>query len=110
EPLIAATIVIVGIENLVRGDEPKGRWLLTFAFGLVHGLGFAAALRESGLGAHGRAVRGAAGGVHPRRRDRPARRRGPAAARAVEAARGVAKVRSPRRPDRFLDRRRFRSR
>ena len=58
EPLIAATIVIVGIENLVRGDEPKGRWLLTFAFGLVHGLGFAAALREIGLGAHGTSIAG----------------------------------------------------
>jgi hydrogenase/urease accessory protein HupE len=58
EPLIAATIVIVGIENLVRGDEPKGRWLLTFAFGLVHGLGFAAALREIGLGTNGTSIAG----------------------------------------------------
>ena len=58
EPLIAATIVFVGAENLVRGDEPKGRWLLTFAFGLVHGLGFAGALKEIGLGAGGTSIAG----------------------------------------------------
>jgi hydrogenase/urease accessory protein HupE len=58
EPLIAATIVFVGVENLVRGDEPKGRWLLTFAFGLVHGLGFAAALQQIGLGANGTSIVG----------------------------------------------------
>jgi hydrogenase/urease accessory protein HupE len=58
EPLIAATIAIVGLENLARGDEPKGRWLLTFAFGLVHGLGFAAALRQTGLGANGTSIAG----------------------------------------------------
>jgi hydrogenase/urease accessory protein HupE len=51
EPIIAASILYVGIENLVRGEMPKGRTLLTFAFGLIHGLGFASALREAGLGA-----------------------------------------------------------
>lgn len=49
EPLIAASIVFVGIENLVR-DPGASRWKLTFAFGLVHGFGFAAALRDLGLG------------------------------------------------------------
>jgi len=58
EPLIAATIVVVGIENLLRGDEPKGRWLLTFGFGLVHGLGFASALKEIGLGSAGTSIVG----------------------------------------------------
>jgi hydrogenase/urease accessory protein HupE len=58
EPLIAATIVIVGVENLIRGDEPKGRWLLTFAFGLLHGLGFASALSDIGLGANGTSIVG----------------------------------------------------
>jgi len=58
EPLIAATIVVVGIENLLRGDEPKGRWALTFGFGLVHGLGFAGALKEIGLGSAGTSVVG----------------------------------------------------
>ncbi|HYP77195.1 MAG TPA: HupE/UreJ family protein [Polyangiaceae bacterium] len=57
EPLIAATVVLVGIENLFLGREPEGRWLsrslLTFAFGLVHGLGFASALRGLEPGALG---------------------------------------------------------
>ncbi len=46
EPMIAASIVYVGLENIFRHGRPKGRWLLTFAFGLVHGFGFASALRE----------------------------------------------------------------
>jgi hydrogenase/urease accessory protein HupE len=51
EPFIAATIVFVGIENLLRAKsgEPRYRWLLTFAFGLMHGFGFASALTEAGL-------------------------------------------------------------
>jgi hydrogenase/urease accessory protein HupE len=49
EPLIAASIVYVGVENLLRRDGPKGRWLLTFAFGLVHGFGFASVLKEMGV-------------------------------------------------------------
>ena len=56
EPLIAASIVYVGIENLFRGDDPKGRWLLTFAFGLIHGFGFASVLRELGVGANGSGI------------------------------------------------------
>jgi len=56
EPLIAASIVYVGLENLARGGEPKGRWLLTFVFGLIHGCGFASALRELGIGAGGGGV------------------------------------------------------
>jgi hydrogenase/urease accessory protein HupE len=50
EPLIAASIVLVGVENLVRRDAPPTRAPLCFAFGLVHGFGFAGALRELGLG------------------------------------------------------------
>lgn len=54
EAAIAASIVFVGIENLVRrGEEPRGRWALTFAFGLVHGFGFASVLRELPLGRGG---------------------------------------------------------
>lgn len=49
EPFIAATIVYVGAENLLRGEHPKGRALLTFCFGLVHGFGFAGVLREMGI-------------------------------------------------------------
>lgn len=51
EAAIAASIVFVGVENLWRrGEEPAGRWALTFAFGLVHGFGFATVLRELGVG------------------------------------------------------------
>lgn len=57
EPLIAASIVFVGVENIVRRDgEPGWRWALTFALGLVHGFGFAGALKEAGLGAGGTAL------------------------------------------------------
>jgi hydrogenase/urease accessory protein HupE len=56
EPLIAASITFVGVENLVRRGEPRGRWLLTFAFGLIHGFGFASVLREAGVGAGGKSL------------------------------------------------------
>ncbi len=57
EPIIAASIVFVGVENILRrGAEPKGRWAVTFLFGLVHGFGFASVLRDLGLGAHGRSL------------------------------------------------------
>jgi hydrogenase/urease accessory protein HupE len=52
EPLIAASVVYVGLENIFR-QEPSRRWLLGFGFGLVHGLGFASALREMGVGEGG---------------------------------------------------------
>ena len=48
EPLIAATIVYVAAENFFVRDIGK-RWRATFVLGLVHGLGFAGALREYGL-------------------------------------------------------------
>jgi hydrogenase/urease accessory protein HupE len=51
EAAIAASIVYVGAENLLRrGAEPRGRWALTFAFGLIHGFGFASVLRDLGVG------------------------------------------------------------
>jgi hypothetical protein len=50
EPIIAASLIYVGIENFVRGEMPRGRGLLTFAFGLIHGLGFASVLRDLGVG------------------------------------------------------------
>ncbi len=56
EPLIAASIVFVGIENLVRRQLAR-RWLVTFGFGLIHGLGFASILGELGIGEMG--MRGA---------------------------------------------------
>lgn len=48
EALIAASIGYVAAENLLR-PRPRHRFLLTFAFGLVHGFGFASVLREIGL-------------------------------------------------------------
>jgi hypothetical protein len=51
EPLIAASIVYVGIENLLRTGVPKARQVVTFGFGLIHGFGFASVLREMGISA-----------------------------------------------------------
>jgi hydrogenase/urease accessory protein HupE len=44
ETAIAASIVWVSLDNLVAARPPSHRWRVSFAFGLVHGLGFAAAL------------------------------------------------------------------
>ena len=49
EPLIAASIVFVAVENLVGTGPPWRRLAVAFAFGLVHGLGFADALQPLGL-------------------------------------------------------------
>jgi hypothetical protein len=48
EPAIALSIAYVGIENLFVKDASK-RWRITFPFGLIHGFGFAGALREIAL-------------------------------------------------------------
>ena len=56
EPLIALSIVYVGIENLIRSDDPKGRGYLAFGFGLIHGFGFASVLRELGVGVNGNGI------------------------------------------------------
>jgi len=54
EASIAASIVYVGIENIFRREQSiRWRALLTFAFGLVHGLGFATVLREMGVAQSG---------------------------------------------------------
>ena len=50
EPAIALSIAYVGIENCVALDLSR-RWRLTFLFGLVHGFGFAGALREIAVSA-----------------------------------------------------------
>ena len=49
EPLIAASIVYVAIENIFGRGENRWRLLVVFAFGLLHGLGFASVLQEFGL-------------------------------------------------------------
>lgn len=48
EAAIALSIVYVGVENLVV-KEVRHRWMITFLFGLVHGLGFAGVLRAMAL-------------------------------------------------------------
>ena len=55
EPLIAASIAWVGVENLL-GRRGGSRWWVVFAFGLVHGFGFAGALAELGVGSSARDV------------------------------------------------------
>ena len=53
ETLIAVTIVYMALENIVYaatgklGSDISRRWIIAFAFGVVHGFGFAFALRES---------------------------------------------------------------
>src|SRR5439155_2566294 len=48
EPAIAASIVFVAVENFFSRDIDR-RWRVAFVFGLIHGFGFAGALREVGL-------------------------------------------------------------
>ena len=49
EPAIALSIIFVGVDNLVRGSGRDLRAWTALTFGLVHGFGFAAVLREFGL-------------------------------------------------------------
>ncbi|MEL6289191.1 MAG: HupE/UreJ family protein [Pseudomonadota bacterium] len=49
EPLIAASIVFVALENVFTDALSRWRPALIFAFGLLHGLGFASVLEEFGL-------------------------------------------------------------
>ncbi len=57
EPLIAFTILFVGVENVLRrGTSGSARWAPTLLFGLVHGFGFATVLRDLGVGQQGGAL------------------------------------------------------
>lgn len=49
EPLIALSIVYVAVENILGGSIGWRRLALVFAFGLLHGLGFASVLGDIGL-------------------------------------------------------------
>lgn len=49
EPIIAASIVYVAVENIVSDRLHRWRPAVIFAFGLLHGLGFASVLGEFGL-------------------------------------------------------------
>jgi len=64
EPLIALTVAAIGVENILRTrwpasgtdqvahirSQPSRRWLTTFAFGLIHGVGLSYLLTQMGLG------------------------------------------------------------
>ncbi|MDB6129568.1 MAG: HupE/UreJ family protein [Verrucomicrobiales bacterium] len=56
EPAIALSILYVGIENIVRKGEPRGRAIFTFCFGLIHGFGFASALEKRHIGENGKGI------------------------------------------------------
>ncbi len=53
ETLIAITILLMGLEDIVQaatnkiGGDVARRWIVAFAFGIVHGFGFSFALRET---------------------------------------------------------------
>ncbi|MCY0095742.1 HupE/UreJ family protein [Hoeflea ulvae] len=49
EPLIAASIVFIAVENLATNRLSPWRPFVVFGFGLLHGLGFAGVLTEIGL-------------------------------------------------------------
>ena len=49
EPIIAASIVFVAVENILSKGFSKWRPVVVFAFGLLHGLGFASVLGDFGL-------------------------------------------------------------
>ena len=49
EPLIAASIVFVAVENIFTKEIKPWRYAVVFCFGLVHGLGFASAFADVGL-------------------------------------------------------------
>lgn len=49
EPMIALSIAYVAIENLTTSELKPWRVAIVFAFGLLHGMGFAGVLSELGL-------------------------------------------------------------
>jgi hypothetical protein len=48
ESAIAASVVVAALNNL-RGTFDARRWVMAFAFGLIHGFGFASVLADLGL-------------------------------------------------------------
>lgn len=49
EPLIAISILFTSIENIIHREKNPYRLLILFGFGLIHGMGFAYALKEIGI-------------------------------------------------------------
>jgi len=56
EPLIALSIIVVAVENLVRKEAITDRYWMAGGFGLIHGFGFASVLSGTGLGQGGSAI------------------------------------------------------
>lgn len=49
EPVISISIMIIAIENIFAKEIKPWRVIVIFIFGLIHGLGFASALKDLGL-------------------------------------------------------------
>ncbi len=49
EPLIALSIAYIGVENVFAHSLHRSRLFLVFAFGLLHGMGFAGVLNDFGM-------------------------------------------------------------
>ncbi|HMH33364.1 MAG TPA: HupE/UreJ family protein [Puia sp.] len=49
EPIIALSILFVAVENVLYRQLKPSRILIVFLFGLIHGMGFASVLNETGL-------------------------------------------------------------
>lgn len=49
ELLISFSIVITAVGNIISDDVGKTRPVIIFLFGLIHGIGFASALKEIGI-------------------------------------------------------------
>ena len=49
EPVISISIMIIAIENIFAKEIKPWRVIVIFFFGLIHGLGFASALKDLGL-------------------------------------------------------------
>ena len=49
EPTIALSILFVAAENIFSGRFSRSRTWIVFVFGLIHGMGFASALQQTGL-------------------------------------------------------------
>jgi hypothetical protein len=49
EPLIAASIVFLALENIISKKVSPWRLITVFLFGMVHGMGFAGALSQLGM-------------------------------------------------------------
>lgn len=49
EPVIALSIMFTALGNILRVNQSGLRMLIVFAFGLIHGMGFAAAINALGI-------------------------------------------------------------